>query len=149
MAKHIWINPERVQNAKSLRIGGVKFSVSISPFDTPKEIIGQYDVSTGLFSISFKYDDSEPVAKAATSPDGVEFFEGKHSGKLMRIVVPVDKNNLAIVALQTKVMKALVQRRQGFDKNRSFVKDLNQTVAEEVLALDFNRFESELVGAAQ
>lgn len=145
MAKHIWINQERLEKArKTLTVDGVDFSVEISPFDAPREIVGQYDKTTGYFEISFKYDDSEPTSSSSHSNDGIEFREGRYSGKLMKILIPVDKKDLAVITLQTRVMKALAGRRLAFPK-KSVARDLNQSVAEDVLSSDFKNFESELL----
>ncbi len=122
---------------------GLDFIVELSPYDVPKAIVGKYSSDKGMFVISFEYIDEEPM-KRVHSEHGVEIFEGKHSGKFMRLVIDVDQPPLdqtAVIQLKTRVLKALddpsLQTPRG---------EMNRRVTKELLEEDFADLASDLVG---
>ncbi|MEX0727253.1 MAG: hypothetical protein WD065_13350 [Planctomycetaceae bacterium] len=127
-----------------MNIAGIEFSVSISPFDSPISIGGRYFKDCGEFVIDFNYVDSEPAVTKRF--EGMQFEEGRHSGKLIRIKIPVDKKNIDLVKLQTMVVKSLESRRRKLPAVAAG-RLLNSRVAEEVFSSekDFQNIAGELV----
>ena len=61
MERYLWVNPDRLRNA-TRHVEGMDFVVSLSPYDTPKAIVGKYVPDSGEFAIAFEYiDDEKPV----------------------------------------------------------------------------------------
>ncbi len=148
MARHIWINPDRIpKTRRQTRIDGVDLVVQLSPYDAPTSISGQYDQSTGCFVIQFMYVDNEPPASRVHQIGEISIREGRYSGKILTIRIPVDRNELAMISMQTKLMSALKSRKEGFRGVPTIGKELNQEIAEEILSEDLDELASELVGA--
>jgi hypothetical protein len=139
MGRFVWVNPERLTKMrKQVRVDGVDISVELSPFDVPRAIVGSYDRGHGLFIIEFQYGDDEPARSAPTTEEGVSIFEGRHSGKLLKITIPVDHhplNQVGIIALKTRILGALDKNRRDGDRG-----DLRTNVADEILS-DEAKFE--------
>lgn len=147
MARFVWINGELLQKSnRTLTVDGIDFEVQISPYDAPRSISGAFDQATGLFKITFQYsDDERPMA--ASTIDGIHFIEGRHSGKLLQIVIPTEAKNLKIIALQTRVLDALEKRGKAFKGLPTINKELNQDVARGVFQTSFRELAGELAGA--
>src|SRR5438094_821707 len=81
--------------------------------------------------------DKEPERTEPTALDGIEYWEGRHSGKLLRICISVDTphDKLSIIHLQTKVLKGL-ERKAGLQPAASG-SALNTNVAGELLEQNF------------
>ena len=146
MAHYVWINRDRLEkkSSRTLKVDGIDLQVQLSPYDSPTAIVGQYDNESGTVWISFQYADDEHAASKVSKIDDIEFLEGRHSGKLLKISIPVDKRNLAVIALQTRVLDALKKRTQTFRGLPTIGKELNQEVAEDVLSSEFNDLAAEL-----
>lgn len=151
MAKHVWINPDRFKNAsKMMRVDGIDLTVQLSPYDCPQAISGSYQKGTGDFVISFNYIDEEPMSSKPCRIGDIEIVEGKYTGKLLKIMVPVDKKSLkdiSIIKLQTRVLDAFEKRRAEFKGMPTVAKELNQEAAKEILTEDFADLTDEFVCA--
>lgn len=101
--KHIWINQDRLEEAQQqgMEVEGIDLTVSLSPYDLPSAIIGEYLPDTKDFVISFEYMDDEPERLADTNTEGIRAFVGKYSGKILRISISVDHPPLDATAVIT------------------------------------------------
>lgn len=138
MRQHsMWIDPERLSKTSQKRnIDGIDLVVEISPYTKPEEVSGAYDPTKKTFVIEFDYFDNEPEGKSS-SFDEVVITEGKYTGKLLTISIPLDSlphENACVTSLRTKALEALEKRAAsiGFHGDRQ----LNQSVAKEVLEHD-------------
>lgn len=108
MGKYVWINPERLANATQ-HVEGMDLTVGLSPYDSPKAIVGNYLRGQGLFEIAFEYIDNEkPVI--SDIQHGIRAYHGKYSGKLLKLVIPVDEPELrttSVIQLRTNVLNAV------------------------------------------
>ena len=147
MAKYIWISNDIVHKTnKTLQVDGIDLEVQISQYDAPRSISGAFDKANGLFRIVFQYSDKEP-AKAGSTIDGIQFIEGRHSGKLLEIVIPTEAKKLKVVSLQTQVLDALEKRGKAFKGLPTINRELNQDVAKDVFqSTSFKDLTEELVG---
>ena len=138
MRQHsMWIDPERLLNTSQKRkIDGIDLVVELSPYTKPEGVSGAYDQKKKTFVIAFDYFDNEPQG-TSSSFDGVMITEGKYTGKLLTISIPLDSlphDNACVASLRTKALDALEKRASsiGFQGDRQ----LNQSVAKEVLEHD-------------
>lgn len=145
MARHIWINPDRLPDPRTEQpVEGIDLIVELSPYDTPTTIVGEYDDLKGRFLITFEYIDDEP-GKVDPSYKEVEVLKGKHSGKLLRISIPIDQPPLdttAVIHLRTEVLDAL--RHISGERGRG---RMNRSVARELVSENFDELAGELVAA--
>jgi hypothetical protein len=154
MERHIWINPDRLDAALNdsrmsdtgdmddSQVAEINLFVELSPYDTPKAIVGRYDEESRQFVIEFEYIDDEPE-RAAAHTDGITLFAGKHSNKLLRIVISIDEaphDKAALIHLQTDVIDALNRFEKQPGRGR-----LNRRVTRELLAEDFDGLARDLV----
>lgn len=147
MTTYRWVNSELLNTTNtSITVDGITLDVQLSPFDTPRGISGEFDTKSRVFSINFQYADEEPPAGQRTIDD-IAFVEGKHSGKLLKILIPTSNKNLMVIELETRVVNALKKRRKSFHGLSDINRQLNQDVASEVLHSTFNEIAGELVGA--
>jgi hypothetical protein len=116
MSKHIWINPKRFASiGEKVHHDGMQIEVFLSPSDAPNGIVGTYDQKRGEFVIQFEYQNHEAPGDEHRQGK-VRFIEGRYSGKLLSIVIPIDDklfNNVSLIALKTEVSKALDARRES------------------------------------
>jgi hypothetical protein len=144
MTHYVWLNSERLQNARSEEeLDGIDLIVNLSPYSTPRKIAGEYLPQKGVFQIKFNYFDQEHE-KGPVEHKGVLITEGKYTGKIMSISIPVDSpllDNTCVIQLQTRALAALEDRGKGLGERLDV--RLNQSVAKEVIEHDLH----ELVGA--
>ena len=139
MAKHVWVNSDRLKRGRAKRmVDGFELIVEISPYSSPKAVVGRYDESAGRFIIQFKYIDNEKPSRPQSWPGDVVIQEGKYSRKILSISIPIDATfmkKVGIITLRTKIGEAFRERRQGVtDPDAPNSPDiLNQEVAEEIL----------------
>ncbi|MDX1967912.1 MAG: hypothetical protein SFV23_12120 [Planctomycetaceae bacterium] len=141
MESHIWINPARFRSVgEQVEVDGVDVYVQLSPFDAPTGIRGRFLSDRKLFEIQFEYMDSEVGGSIKT--DGlIQFVEGRYSGKLLAIRIPVGSKSLdsvGLIRLQTEIVTALEKRVDSLDpkkhKKLPFGRFLNSKAAQEVVA---------------
>lgn len=148
MAKHVWVNTERLQE-KKMQVEGVDIVVQLSRIDAPRALSGDYVKRDGKFVITFSYVQEEPSVLVKTEDNGIAFREGKYSGKILSISVPVKDNAVAVISLTTKIKDALAERRKRFSGMRTISKELNQNIAEEIFEDEsvMERLSEDMVGA--
>ncbi len=154
MERYIWINPERLEAALNdsrmsdtgevddSQVAGINLYVELSPYDTPKAIVGRYDEQSREFVIEFEYIDDEPARRTAPG-EGITLYAGKHSNKLLRIKISIDEaphDKAALIHLQTNVINALDRFEKEPGRGR-----LNRRVTRELLAEDFDGLAKDLV----
>lgn len=136
MGTYVWVDPERIiRRQESVEVDGVHLTVEASPYDVPTAVRGSYDTKRGLFKIEFRYIDDEPAANADSTYDGISVTEGKHSGKLLTISIPIDKPGWAdagVIALTTTNVARAMQLR-GKSLGDELGRVLNQHAAEDAL----------------
>jgi hypothetical protein len=133
MANYIWFNPGRFLDLrKTEQAGGMQITVELSPYETPKGLLGKYDQSRGEFSIEFRYIDHEPC-RSESVHDGIRLTRGRHTGKLLTIAIPVDKaphDTTCVIELKTKIIRALEEE---FSINNNLEFELNLDAAKSVI----------------
>ena len=79
---------------------GVKISLRLSPYDVPREVKGECDDKTGIFTIKFAYlDEEEALPKPLT--DKVTMNVGRYSGKILGFQIHTAKYlNLQEISLE-------------------------------------------------
>ena len=136
MSQNYWINinPARFFDLEEVdRVDGLDITIHCSPYEAPRQVAGCYDKEHNEYSILFAYmDDEEDTVE---KPVGhVRVFEGKQSGRICRIAVPVDKlptDASAVVKMQITIQEALDERLPNLrDK---IGRRLNQKAANKVL----------------
>jgi len=139
MARHLWVNSSRLKRAAGSRIvDGIELSVEISPYSTPKAVVGAYDRTSGRFNIEFKYIDNEQPRAKVIDVGGVQIKEGRFSRKILGISIPIDRpplDKVGVITVRTKIIRAFKERsRVASGSTGSDAPDfLNQEVADEIL----------------
>jgi hypothetical protein len=139
MGRQIWVKSDGLKRCVSVRIvDGVELSIAISPYSTPKAVVGTYDRTSGRFNINFKYIDNEPPRATLVDSHGVLIREGRFSRKILGISIPTDQpplDKVAVSGLRTRILDAFKERSRIFsDTAAPDAPDLlNQDVAEEIL----------------
>lgn len=133
-----WIDEERLIDAhQEEEEDGVITVVELSPYETPKRVSGDYRDRTGEFVITFHYINDEDASDPQTY-QGVKVVEGKYSGKILQLILPIDTPQLdpgCIINLKSKAAAALEIRQQRILGKTD--QELNQTVAQKVIEEDF------------
>jgi len=141
-----WINEERFANAtREETIDGVRMMVTLSPFNTPTRVSGELSSDGNSFVIKFDYIDDEPGGEPKIYGP-VSVVEGKHTGKLLSIILPVDRPpiqqprviEVVVNELKSKAIEALQLRQKRLRSQGKTDNVLNQTVAEEIIAHDLD-----------
>ena len=151
MNRHIWVNSGRLKRGHATRVvDGVELYVEVSPYSTPRTVVGRYDRKNGQFVIEFKYIDREKPSPRVLRSGGVVIREGIFSRKILSITLPIDDlpfAKIGIISLKTKIVDALNARVQGVtDPDSPDSPDiLNQEVAEEILDENLGYLAGELV----
>lgn len=156
MATHVWVNPERFHGVeRTVTVDGVDLYVQLSPFDAPTGVHGCYDRKSRTFEIRFEYMNSEPEGEVRIH-DGIQLIEGRHSGKLLAIRIPVDSrplDSVGLIRLRTEVVQALKKHSQQLDPtgdaSRPYGRFLNWEAARELLddESDFKQVAGELMAS--
>lgn len=125
--------------------------VEVSPYSTPRSVLGRYDKTKGEFIIEFKYIDNEKVSPKPLNCGGIIIREGRYSRKIISLTIPIDMPNfkkIGVISLKTIIGNALSQRVRGVTEPDSPNSPdvLNQEVAEEILEENLVYLAGELVG---
>lgn len=127
MATNIWVNPERFRKVgQELHINGMELVVQVSPYDIPTNIHGRHVKSSKSFEITFDYFDNETPGPPVVQ-DKIRFIPGKFSGKLLKIIIPVDSqpmDEIGVIQLRTEVLNALQNRSERLNP----IKDTSRPV---------------------
>ncbi|MFT5323462.1 MAG: hypothetical protein ACI8P0_001311 [Planctomycetaceae bacterium] len=108
MKRHVWINREKIESVHDSDVDGVEFEVSLSPFNTPTEIVGEFSDDSGCFVITFKYLNLEPPGKRDNAGP-ISLVSGKHTGRLQVISIPLtspELESVGIIELKTRIREA-------------------------------------------
>lgn len=106
MSEWIKLDP-RAFSAKARqtrRQGGIEIAVTLSPYDIPDAVRGQFDEHLSKFVIDFNYIEDEDWERH-TSNEGIQLRVGKNSGRLYGIEVDVATLNAGQVALRLELPK--------------------------------------------
>ena len=106
--RHIWINRESIDSVQRDYVDGVEFEVSLSPFNTPNEITGEYSTETGCFVITFEYLNPEPPGQHEMAGN-ISLISGKHTGRLQFISIPLNMpefKSVGMIELKTRIREA-------------------------------------------
>lgn len=82
----------------------VIIEMSLSPYDVPNQVRGDYDEISKKFVIDFKYIDSEDV-KALILDNHMSAMVGKSSGRIYSLMIDIDAIGAESVALKIKEEK--------------------------------------------
>jgi hypothetical protein len=139
MAYYRWINPNRIKaRSRTQTVAGLSIEVELSPYHSPQGVSGEYSPTDGTFMINFEYIDDEPPASETTTIGDVLISEGKFTGKILSIALPIDSQPLekmAVIQLKTIEQKVLGALRQREKRLLGKVdQELNQEAAEDALS---------------
>ena len=115
MSQWIKVDSRAVNTRHVESRNGIEIEVFVSPYDVPAAVRGSYADEIKKFAIDFRYL-TEPEESI---PEGgfdrhVQFFVGKGSKRLQRIVVDVDDLDANAVSLRIiKSIHALAAQRQS------------------------------------
>lgn len=139
MEKYIWINRGEIGDAaETVEVEGVNLEVHLSLMDTPVSVAGEMDKSAGEFVVAFRYSVPEPPAsKPVIFGKDVQVIEGRHTGKILELRIPVNADRPTVISLQTQIDDALNDRQKQEFESLSLEtagRRLNQKVARKVLS---------------
>jgi hypothetical protein len=75
-------------------INGVEFWVTVSPYFLPDRLECGYEKNDGTYRICFRYLDNEQPEEYPVKDELVDVYVGKHTGRVLSVVVHVDKNDI-------------------------------------------------------
>lgn len=126
--KSIQLQAERPTRTE--KISGVEFLVGVSPYFFPDRLECNYDRAAGVFVITFRYLDNEPVDETSDINDGlVDIRVGQHTRRIRSITVHAEKNSIDRVGVLVfdKIPEALgrmpAPRRSDVAENYRFARD--------------------------
>lgn len=93
------ISPSDLRPDGRVEFRGVHVDVALSPYDIPDAVRGDYDELRQRFRIEFRYPDKEAPAGATVSNGPVELVVGQYSGKILSVLIDVDRHKLNAVSL--------------------------------------------------
>jgi|GEM_PF-1985856 len=82
----------------------VIIEMSLSPYDVPNQVRGDYDDSSKKFVVDFKYIDSEDV-KVVVLDSHMSAMVGKSSGRIYSLLIDIDAIGADSVELKIKEKK--------------------------------------------
>jgi hypothetical protein len=114
MAKSIRVSlretaPERVV------FGGGAFRVQLPKAELPRSLTVEYDPGRRIYRIRLHYLGEEPSVRESKNCKGVLFEEGRYSGNIHSISVPVVDQRLGFAPLSSTIRTALAERVKGLE----------------------------------
>jgi hypothetical protein len=100
----IEVDADRYESESSGGGKDLEFHVYVSPYDLPEAVRGEYVARESMFFIEFKYIGEESLERQIAD-DYVTMYVGRHSNRLYRIAVDVDK--LGARSIVIRVSKAI------------------------------------------
>lgn len=85
------IDQKDINKPKNKKSNGVKVQVMISPSSVPSAVRSYIDEELGKLIVEFKYLSSSERLVSEMGSNDVEFFVGKNSGKIYKVVLSCDK----------------------------------------------------------
>ena len=93
------------------QIDGIDVEIYLSVFDKPTAVSVANDAARNELVIAFRYPDQEaPARSAKTSANKVRIVEGRYTGKLLELRVPLHHRQLSSSALKDQLDLALDER---------------------------------------
>lgn len=144
--RYVWVNPSRISPSSSelhgseFMLPGVSINVQLSPYDMPKGVSGSYDGTHGTFTIRYDYINKEKERITKKIIEGATIIEGDVSGKLLGIILPIDKPPLqeaCIIELRNKFLSALTTREGQLPHHKADAV-LNNRIARMVIKEEMN-----------
>lgn len=135
MIRRFSVQPENLEHASESK--GSDFFLEVSPYDMPNVMRWQGNADPPELTIEFEYIDNEPTVSILTSV-GVHLVLGRHTGKVIRLVVPVSEwppESGDIAALREKLCTAIRDAPQ-----RSVTAVMNRKVVGEIVERGFDLF---------
>jgi len=139
--RNFWVNPERLSKARETK--NKDFFLELSPYDMPRVIRSEYSPQSRQLTLDFEYIDHERPVKATTE-NQVQVLVGKHTGKVIRVIMPISELPMlpeAVVRLRDNAISAI---RCSWPSTASGV--MNRRVSEEILYDDFSDLAPDLLG---
>ena len=103
--EHLW---HRVGNLTDIEMpphghdSSIEFDLLVSPYEVPEAIRG-LKTKGGRFRIEFRYIDGPEHQESKRVDEHIEFFVGKHSGRLMGIEIDVQSLGVNQVEIQISI----------------------------------------------
>lgn len=85
---------EFCREARTEKIHGVDFHVTLSPYFFPERLECGYDQDAGSYVIEFKYLDNEPGCDQPDQEGLVTLSLGRHTGRLLAVRIHVDRHEI-------------------------------------------------------
>lgn len=83
---------------------GVEIALSLSPYDVPDAVRGNYDPKSGRFLVEFSYIEDEAWVKKQHDQN-IELRVGRNSGRLYGIEIDIDSMKASQIALKIELPK--------------------------------------------
>lgn len=122
----------RKAHQESKAVDGVKIELSVSPYDIPSEVRGDFDEGRRRFVIEFKYLQDEPWILRASEPH-VALRIGKHSHRLYGVEVDVNALNAKQVSLKVKAREEVNAAIEGLAEREGSNAFVNYKAVESIL----------------
>jgi len=114
--------------------------VAMSPYFFPERLDCQYDPITGSLTINFRYLDDEPAQGYVETRDPrVRVRQGKHTGRLLAVQVPVERHGIEHVQVMTSEIAGAIERAASDQADPR--RGANFRLAEQALRENKNRIE--------
>lgn len=98
MAKWIQMPAHDFVKFTDKEVSGVRLNVMLSPFDVPRRIRGDYNITINRFVIDFEYLEHEKT-ELQKLDENVSLDVGQNSGRIRRILIDVKRLNATSVGL--------------------------------------------------
>jgi len=110
-------------------IKGVELDVSVSPYDVPTAVHGDFDEEENQFVITFDYIGTEERTQRA-GEEPVQMEIGRYSGRIYRIIVDVNALGAEAVGLNLRKVNEAIE---GYERELTSADHDNFRVARDIL----------------
>jgi hypothetical protein len=101
-AEWIKLDPDRLDKPMRVRLRDTEVEVRVSPYDLPEAIRGYWSLNHRRFTIEFRYLAGEEPLAMLSEIDFLTPYVGRHSKRLYRLDIDMEKMRAAIPARPTK-----------------------------------------------
>ena len=136
-----WVNPAALENAQETR--SRNFFLELSPYDLPRLIRFEVDSVAKILALDFEYIDQERSVKSATS-NQVQMLVGKHTGKVLRVIVPIER--FPISAVELKQIRDSIREAIRSSPPHNASGAMNRKVSDEIIEENFDQIAGDMVG---
>lgn len=112
--------------------GGGTFRVQLPKAELPRGLTGEYDRDRRRYLVRFDYLSKEPGVRVTADRNGVWIEEGRYSGNILSISVPVKDEVEGFAPLTSSIRTALAERGTRLSGMQMIGRKLNQLVAEKM-----------------